>query len=99
MVGSYKRKSSLQYWEEVAMQRAIDAVNKGKMGWLRAAKTFNVPHATLCRRAKNENKFFNGVNKELGRFNPTFDEALEHEHVNYLKLLETRLLGLTCIEV
>ncbi|KAJ8868270.1 hypothetical protein PR048_029786 [Dryococelus australis] len=35
-------------------RRTIDAVKKGKIGWLRAANTSNVPQATLHRRAKIE---------------------------------------------
>lgn len=31
------------------MARAINAINDKKMGWLKATKTFSVPHAALRR--------------------------------------------------
>jgi hypothetical protein len=49
MVGKYTRKSTRQSWDEKAMQRAIDAINKQEMGWLRASKVFGVPQATIRR--------------------------------------------------
>lgn len=99
MVGKYKRISSRQSWEEAAMQRAINAVNSGEMGWLRAATTFRVPQATLRRRARDKNKTILGVTKGLGRFRSTFGEDLERELVSHLKLLESRLFGLNTTEV
>lgn len=94
-----KRKSSRQSWDEGQMQRAIDAVKNGEMGWQRAANLYGVPQATLRRRAQNKNKIFNGTEKGLGRFQPTFDKKLERELVEHLKLLESRLFGLTMTEV
>ncbi len=38
------------------MGKAIVAVVEKKMGWLRASREFNVPQATLRRRAQNKNK-------------------------------------------
>ncbi|KAJ8890678.1 hypothetical protein PR048_010187 [Dryococelus australis] len=76
MVGSYKRKSFRQSWEEVAMQRAIYEVNKGEIDWLRAAKT-------LDDTGYYSQASFNGVSKGLNRFHPTFDAALERELTYY----------------
>nr|CAD7590366.1 unnamed protein product [Timema genevievae] len=56
MVVTYVRKTKRQSWEEQAMQRAIDVVNNGEMGWLRASKLFGAPQTTLRRRARNKNK-------------------------------------------
>ena len=81
------------------MQRAIDAVNRGDMGWLRASKEFSVPQATLRRRARNKNTVFNGVEKGLGQFQPTFRRELERELIDHLKLLESRLFGMTMTAV
>lgn len=99
MVGNYKRISLRQSWDEAAMQRAVNAVNSGQMGWLRAATTFGVPQATLRRRARDKNKTIRGVMKGLGRFVSTFGEDLERELVSHLKLLESRLFGLNTTEV
>ncbi|KAJ8871279.1 hypothetical protein PR048_027587 [Dryococelus australis] len=99
MVGKYIIKTTRQSWDEVSMQQAIDAVNGGEMGWLRAAKTFRVPQATLRRRAKNKNKQIKGVEKGLRRFQSTFVREIEHELVSHLQQLESRLFGMTCIDV
>lgn len=96
MVGTYIRKTRRQSWDEEAMQRAIDAINNEEMGWLRASKTFNVPQATLRRRARNKNKVIQGVRKGLGRFHSTFEKELEEEIMCHVKLLESRLFGMTC---
>ena len=56
MVNKYKRKTNRQSWREEDMANAIAAVEREEMGWLRAAKDFNVPQATLRRRARNKNK-------------------------------------------
>lgn len=99
MVGKYQRKSTRQNWDEGSMRRAINAVHNGEMGWLRAAKLFGVPQATLRRRARNSNKFIRGVSKGLGRFRPTFEAVVERELVEHLKLLESRLFGMTVTDV
>lgn len=38
------------------MQRAIDAVHKGEIAWMKAAKMFGVPQAKRRRRARDKNK-------------------------------------------
>ena len=58
MVHNYKRKSERQNWNVENMRNAIQAVNRGQIGWLRASKEFHVPQSTL-RRARNKNKFVN----------------------------------------
>ena len=42
-----------QSWHPEDKRRAITAFETNEMGWLRASKKFNVPQATLRRRAKN----------------------------------------------
>jgi hypothetical protein len=44
-------------------------------------------------------KNIHGASKGLGRFQATFDDSLECELVGHLKLLESRLFGMTCTEV
>lgn len=99
MVHKYKRTSSRQSWREEDMQNAIDAVSREEMGWLLAAKTFNVPQATLRRRARNKNKFVNSTSKGLGRFRPALNEEMETDLVQHALRLESCLFGLTCVEM
>jgi len=58
---------------------------------------FAVPRCTLRRRVTNKN--FHGSNNGLGRIRPIFDEISDCELVDHLKLLESRLFGLTYTEV
>jgi hypothetical protein len=58
---------------------------------------FAVPRCTLRRRVTNKN--IHESNKGLGRFRATFDATLDYEQVGHLKLLESRLFGLTYTEV
>ncbi|KAJ4449390.1 hypothetical protein ANN_00789 [Periplaneta americana] len=82
------------------MQRAIQAVENKKMGWLKAEKQYGVPQATLRRKVSNgKNKILRGTEKGLGRYKCTFDKNLERELVDHIKLLESRMFGLTAIEV
>lgn len=55
----YQRKTSRQSWNSADMEKALAAVADKKMGWLRASREFNVPQATLRRRANNKNKVRN----------------------------------------
>lgn len=81
------------------MIKAIEAVNKNGMGWLRAAKTFGVPQATLRRHALNKNKILKPKNKGLERYKTTFPLEVEKQLADHLKLMETRFFGFTCKEV
>ncbi|KAJ4445068.1 hypothetical protein ANN_06867 [Periplaneta americana] len=99
MVGKYKRKTNFQSWSKDSMQRAIQAVENKEMGRLKAAKQYGVPHATLRRRVSNgKNKILRGTEKGLGRYKCTFDKNLERELVDHIKLLESRMFGLTATE-
>ncbi|KAJ4452233.1 hypothetical protein ANN_03751 [Periplaneta americana] len=69
------------------------------MGWLKAGKQYGVPQATLRRRVSNgKNNILRGTEKGLGRYKCTFDKNLERELVDHIKLLESRMFGLTAIE-
>ena len=73
------------------MLNAIKAVEEKTMGWLKAAKTFGVPQATLRRRVEGgQNKIFKGCIKELGRFQPTFDADTEKELLGHIKVVVSR---------
>lgn len=96
MVGKYVRKSERQCWKEENMVEALKAVKNNQMGWLLASKTFNVPHTTLRRRAKNDRGAKKGY---LGGHVPTFDTELENELVRHVKELEVRFFGLTTLDI
>lgn len=58
------------------MQRSVNAVNSGQMGWLCAATTFGVPQDTLRRRGRDKNETICGVMKDLGLFNQRLEKIL-----------------------
>lgn len=95
MPRNYKRTTDRQYWSEESMRKAIEAVRSNKMGWLLASKTFGVPQATLRRHASNSNKTLESSAKGLGCWKATFTPDVERKLVEHLKLLESRLFGLT----
>ncbi|KAK9731619.1 CENP-B N-terminal DNA-binding domain [Popillia japonica] len=88
MVGQYHRKTDRQLWSKESMGFAIEAVQDGRMGWLAASKQFNVPQATLRRRAQGKNKQVRGVDKGLGRFCTTFPKEMELDLVEHIKSRE-----------
>lgn len=51
---TYKYKKKKKWCEEDDMASAVQAVRKKKMGYLKAAKTFNVPRTTLFRLANQK---------------------------------------------
>ncbi|XP_057663190.1 jerky protein homolog-like [Diorhabda carinulata] len=95
MPRNYVRKSSRQSWDPASMLKAIEAVNNGEMGWLKASKTYHIPQATLRRHALQKNKTLKKGEKRLGRFKTTFPVEVERQLVEHLKLLESRFFGLT----
>ncbi|KAJ4437521.1 hypothetical protein ANN_17666 [Periplaneta americana] len=98
MVGQYKWKT-FKVGDKDCMQRAIQAVENKELGWFKAAKQYGVPQATLRRRvSKGKNKMLRGTEKGLGRYKCTVDKNLERELVDHIKLLESRMFGLTAIE-
>lgn len=101
MVGKHQRTSTRRSWNEETMLNTIDAVESGRMGWMKAAKLFNVPQAPLRRKANDVNKRAKGCAKVLGQFSTTFSEDDERalvEHTSIL-LLESRLFGITTKEI
>lgn len=81
------------------MERAIQAVTDGEMGWLKASKSFNVPTATLRRRALGKNKFAVNTEKRFGSFQFTLNRDLEVAIVNHMLDLESRFFGMTTTDV
>ena len=73
------------------MEKAAVAVKSKKMGYLRAAKHFNVPRTTLYRYVKKNKE----IKKEkLGR-KAVLPPELEEELVQYLLTMESKFFGLT----
>lgn len=95
MVGQYIRKTERQSWSEQSMRLAIESVTKGEMGWLAASKQFDVPQATLRRRAQNKNKRVLGTSKGMGRYASTLPVHMEKQLVERIKTLEMMLFGMT----
>lgn len=77
------------------MEKVIEPVKLNKMGWLKASKMFNVPQATLRRRAQEKNMHARGVKKCLGRFRKSLSQDMEKGLVNHIFDLESRLFGVT----
>lgn len=85
-------------WDKQNMENAIKAKLNNEMGYLKAAKVFNVPKATLEYYCKLENPV-EAVNKStLGR-KPVLPEALETELVNHCLEMEKRFYGLTSSDI
>lgn len=95
MPNQYKRKSTRQSWSEESMSAALEALQNGSCGYLKASKQFNVPKSTLERRFKAKNKYATGSLKILGGRKTTFPLQLERQLVEYVKNMETMLFGLT----
>lgn len=81
------------------MERALQAVQNGEMGWLKASKSFNVPTSTLRRRALGKNKYAVNSEKRFGSYQSILDKDLEAAIVDHLLNLESRFFGLTTTDV
>lgn len=99
----YERKTARQSWSEESMAGAIREVLDATMGYMRAAKAYNVPQSTLedkVRKARKESLSPNtAAIKKLGRFTTVFTSDQEKELVNHVLFLEERLFGLTLTDV
>lgn len=98
MPRTYIKKSNRLKWSESDMLMAINSVLEGRMGYLLAATTFNVPKSSLEDRIK---KIRNGKSKyAVFRKCPAtekcvFSDELEGMLVEHIKTMESRLFGLT----
>ncbi|KAI5700133.1 hypothetical protein M8J76_002129 [Diaphorina citri] len=99
MVRNYKRKTSWQSWSEESMSQAIIAVRSGEMSLRTAANTHNVPKTTLERKLKKEGDPQTAAHKSLGRFKPVFSDDQEMMLKNYILQMESRLFGLTILDL
>ncbi|XP_033225515.1 uncharacterized protein LOC117178270 [Belonocnema kinseyi] len=82
-------------WKSADLIKAIAAVKNGKMGYLKAAKTFQVPKGTVERHAKMDESQSNAIlSKRLGR-PPVLSEELENKLVQYALTMESKFYRLT----
>lgn len=81
------------------MSEAIEKVNNKELSLGEASKTYNLPKATLFRRVADRNKVAKGTKKHLGRFEATFDAVFERELERYILDMESRLFGVTNMEL
>ncbi|GBP12702.1 hypothetical protein EVAR_10342_1 [Eumeta japonica] len=97
---TYKKKTNRGDWAQESMEKTVDAVIEGKMGYMLAAKTFSVPQTTLERKVKasRENLAASSsasIKVPLGLKRPIFTEDEEKELCTYIIDMESRLYGLT----
>ena len=81
------------------MDRALQSVKEGSMGYLRASKVFAVPKSTLERRAKGKNKLATGSEKMLGNMKSVLPAPIEELLVKHILEMEAALFGLTLEDV
>jgi hypothetical protein len=68
------------------MIKSIKAVRNKEMGYLAAAKQYNVPRSTLCDYVRSNSDPFQDTQPKLGR-KPIIPAALEEKPVEYLLLI------------
>ncbi|CAG5037689.1 unnamed protein product [Parnassius apollo] len=92
----YKKRKK---WSQNDMAAAILAVRDKKMGYLKAAKTYNVPRTTLFRLVQENGSLLEDtLTKKIGRrlvFNKVFEEML----VKYALVMEQKLYGLNRMDM
>lgn len=81
-------------WTEENMRMAVNAVRRKTMGYLAAAKHYNVPRSTLFRYCNNDKEVDNIKKETLGR-KPVLTRELESKLVEYILLMEKKFFGLT----
>ncbi|KAL0858552.1 hypothetical protein ABMA27_012406 [Loxostege sticticalis] len=92
----YKKRKK---WSHEDMAAAIKAVREKKMGFLKAADTYNVPRTTLFRLVKDTDLPIQDiVTKKIGR-KPVFDKSFEDMLVKYALHMEDKLYGLTQMDM
>jgi hypothetical protein len=81
------------------MVKAITAVRENRMGYLKAAKTFNVPRQTLFSLANKINlEPQTAASAMLGR-KTVFGEEVESQSVNRILIMEAKFYGLTRLDL
>jgi len=89
-----KVKPKRKCYEKGSMIEAIRAVKEQHMGYLRAAKIYNVPRTTLFRLCQKDEDPTITADTKLGR--PTvLTKELEDDLIKYVLLMESKYFGLT----
>lgn len=84
-----------QTWNQEAMKNAIIAVREKNMGYLKAAKSINVPKTTLIRLSKKNHLPLDRLTAiKLGR-KAILPENLENDLVIYVLAMENSGFGLS----
>ncbi|XP_015435159.1 PREDICTED: uncharacterized protein LOC107190790 [Dufourea novaeangliae] len=87
-----------QSWSEASMTSALEAVEQG-LPYKTASKQFSIPVMTLKRRAKGKNIHAIGSIKLLGSKRTVFTQEQEHELVQHIQDMESRMYGLTTRDI
>lgn len=90
---SSKRKRR-QSWNSEDMEKAVRDVRNKRLGFLKAAKVYNVPKTTLFRLAKMGEGSSKPTKARMGR-KTLLPPALEAQLVEYLLEMEKKFFGLT----
>lgn len=93
----YKTKGIRAQWNELTMKRAVGAVICSKKSVKGVSKEYGLPLETLRRKVILARKG-SGVEKRLGR-SPVLSETAEAELSQMLRDMESRLYGLTPVDV
>jgi len=80
-------------WTAEDMERALSAMERGGMGLNAAAKSYNVPKATLSRHQKSTNLIANGTVTFHGQ-SCVLTQSMEEELVAHCLQLEAMYFGL-----
>lgn len=98
-MSSTKKYKKRKKWSPEDMAAAVQAVRDKKMGYLKAAKTYNVPRTTVFRLANQKELTMPEIlSKKIGR-KPVFDKAFEDMLVKYALTMEDKLYGLTQMDM
>lgn len=98
MPRTYVKRSNRLQWSESDMLLAINSILEGRMGYLKAANTYNVPKTSLEDRVKKIRK---GSSKDVVfkkcpvEKKCVFTDEMENMLVDHIKTMESRLFGLT----
>ncbi|XP_023216192.1 tigger transposable element-derived protein 6-like isoform X2 [Centruroides sculpturatus] len=95
MVRNYKKISNRRSWSDVNMIAALHAVKEENMSCNLAAKTYEVPEATLRRYAKKKNE---DLPVHGGRFRQVFNKEQQEQLRQYIIDIDRAIFGLTNIQ-
>ena len=105
MVRSYVRKTKQASWNETSIKEAILALKTNKMGFRKAARTFDVAKDSFRRRLQKLEKSNTGDNTDiihkqiLGRFGNVLSESQEEELKKYITDMDRAFYELTIMNI